>query len=129
MSKKKEKRTPEQIRYERNSAVFEEAVRLYQHRLGLMEWELFVIVDEMDDYRGTCSWQTTAKMAHITIDSEFLVDEGTTDDDLRKVAFHEICELLLGEFDDNLKRFYSEEFIEDMTHRVIRRLENFVFAS
>ena len=46
---------------------------------------------------------------------------------LAKSAFHECCELLLYKLYDKLIKFYSQEYINELRHEVIRTLESILF--
>lgn len=107
---------------------FTNCVYDYVERFGLKDYELHVFVDDLEDNRGLCKYEVHGRISSISVDYEFLFDDETTLDDIRKVAFHEVCELLLGDFGKDMARMYSDEYIDIVTHRVIRRLENFVFA-
>ena len=42
---------------------------------------------------------------------------------IRRCAFHEVCELLLSGLYVHLERFYAPDFVQGLGHMVIRRME------
>lgn len=48
-------------------------------------------------------------------------------EDIKMSAFHEVCELMLGDMHAYLSDFYSEVVCQQQTHYIIRKLENSVY--
>ena len=92
---------------------------------GLIGWEIKFEkgIPNADGAQAWCSMNYTAKTASLGISSEINDDE-----DIRLCAFHEVCELLLGNIRVQAQaRFTEEQELEAAIHDVIQRLVNSVF--
>jgi len=47
--------------------------------------------------------------------------------EIDKIAFHEVCELLLAELRTSAMGTFADDVVSAEDHRIIRRLENAVF--
>jgi len=106
-----------QIRY------FQERVDHWINGFGLSEWQVWKESQDLEDAYGQCQADLNGKTAIIVINP--LWDYEPKDADLDRVAFHEVCELLLWPLHHIAsERFVSENEWESQRHTVIRRLEN-----
>lgn len=113
-------------------AKFEAYVRKWQAKLGLQDWEVFVMMDDVDssdEYRARVTWDIDGSMATVILGRDWAHCK-PTNTMLDRVAFHEMCHLLLAKFRDDCERNTkpTQEAADASAHLVIRRLENFVLG-
>lgn len=106
---------------------FEHLVRKYIDFFGLKDWELG-FTHEPCDYMATCGYNE-GKRAVFNLGHEWPYD--VTPDEIRRTAFHEVCELLMAELWLMGKRYdlsdrTKTDLLDVEVHRIIRRLENCV---
>lgn len=107
--------------------VFQEESLYWQKYLGLGDWRIFFgneeLKDEEDSTRYaeiTFNWD--ARFVTINLNKNW---NGKTELEVRRVAFHEVCHMLISEISSYT---YHRDF-EEHQHIVIRRLENSVFCN
>jgi hypothetical protein len=86
------KTTPEDF------AIFQEAVVHWQRRLGLLDWHIYTRHKTMDrDAQASCCPDLSGRCATIYL-SKVLdnYDEPPTETFIRRMAFHEVCEVLMA---------------------------------
>jgi len=105
---------------------FANKVLEYRDALGLRDWEIIVIAEEMED-RGRCYPNLLGRICTISAGIEFITDKDTTYEEIEKIAFHEVLETMLAPLVSEAERFYSKEYMEVMTHDIIQRVTNLVF--
>lgn len=55
-------------------------------------------------------------------------DDGITDENIKRVAFHEVCHILLARLVTVAEnRFVTEDEVDESAHEMIRRLEHIFF--
>ena len=104
---------------------FNKRCRLWADWWGLTEWDLRIKHDDADDDCEAACWtQNESRIAQIFLNSE-VDDRGF--DHIDKLAFHEICELLLADLRGCAYETVSQKVVEKENHNVVNRLENAVF--
>ncbi len=117
--------TPEHFKFYRAEA--ERFIEL----LGLKDWRVYFEHSPLAGCMGQCGWNNEAgKVATITLGVNWEHEE-PTEEELRKVAFHEVCHLLLADsynvaVQDDLSYNQTVFALDRAYHGVIRRLENAV---
>ena len=104
-------------------AVYTKAVEEFVGWFGLSEWKLWVIIEPHDNAYGFCRADCPNQCAVIGLTPEW--DVQPTEKELRKVALHEVFELLLAPmWHAVLARSLDENWANSQRHTIIRRLEN-----
>lgn len=94
---------------------------------GLIDWRVFYEHIQIDAY-GSCSCDSPGKICTIQFSTKW--DEPITEEGIKRVAFHEISEMLIGPlFSLSLSRFVTRNEIAEASHSIIRRLENCIFTN
>lgn len=110
----------------KNIKEFEKAVFFFQKYYGLLQWELHVIEAPKDDSknRASVSWNISGRIASVFYGHDWIRDPEVKKEEIAKVAFHEIAELMQYDAYENLGKQRGWEFAQEQTHIVIRFLEN-----
>ena len=113
-------------------AIFKKAVLFWQEYFGLKDWE-FVIVHEdnesIPEVRAWCGYDVKGKIATIGLATEWDKDD-RSENQLKKSAFHEVCEVLMCPLWAIGMPHDSEKWhFEAAVHGIIRTLENTVFSA
>lgn len=101
---------------------------------GLIDYEIYFsnLADEKN--RGFCITNYLGKIGTINMSTEWDFGDVKLSDkqlimEIRKVAFHEVVELLLAQFVHIAEsRYCNEDEMEESRHRIIRTLENVIFG-
>lgn len=94
---------------------------------GLLDWGVDYRHEYLDGVRGQRASNLDGRLVTLSLGTDW-EDTLLNNYEVRKVAFHEVAELLLAETHTlGDKRFVSESRIESARHTIIRRLENVVF--
>lgn len=107
--------------------MFQEEVHYWLDYLGMKDWEIFFKHKHSDEYRAQVWFDDSGKIATFILAKKWdrEVDEEIFDKEIKKVAFHEVCELLLGPLHILAKeRTFSEHQLVTEIHKVVRILEN-----
>nr|DAE79003.1 MAG TPA: hypothetical protein [Caudoviricetes sp.] len=116
---------------QRHFDIFKDEARKWINLFGLKDWEIFFRFEEMEDFdRALCRTNWAGKVCNLALARWH--SEERTEGDIRKYAFHEVCELLLTEMerialDEEIPYTERKGLAEAARHGVIRRLENSVF--
>lgn len=102
--------------------IFKKEGLKWQNYFGLKEWSISYVHIKLEGVFGECSAIIPGKVCCIRLNTQ-----PGEPFNVRKTAFHEICELLLWELSDMAHAAYSKNMAEASTHDIIRRLENTVF--
>lgn len=100
----------------------------WQQRLSLLDWEIMYEHQACEGpNRGEAFFSTYSRCATIRLNTKW--NRKVTGYNICKCAFHEMCELLLGELNDigTNKRAHTLDDVVTEVHRVIRVLENTLF--
>lgn len=93
---------------------------------GLKDWEVFFMLKPNDDTRSSIGFTVGDNICEFIL-NEYWSDKPTTYL-LKKTAFHEVVELLFGNFRHlAYSRFITEDQIDAASHALIRTFENVVF--
>ncbi len=112
--------------------VFKDEARKWINLFGLKDWEIFFRLEETEEFnRAECHINWSGKVCNLVL-GRWQTEE-RSDSELRKIAFHEVCELLLAEMerislDEEIPYAERKGLAEAARHGVIRRLENSVFS-
>lgn len=94
---------------------------------GLKDWDVWCVHENVEGNLGSIVYDLLDKQATINLATDWGMTKPTTLE-IRKTAFHEVCELLLARLGIYGKaRFIKEVDFTEATHDIIRRLENSVF--
>ena len=109
--------------------VFKEAVVYWQNRLGLLNWHIYTRHRPKLEVQAQCATNLSGRCATITLSKVlYNYDEPPGEAAIRRMAFHEICELFLARIDICARtRFVQEGEIEEARHEIIRTLEKVIF--
>ena len=110
--------------------IFEEAVVYWQRRLGLLDWHIYARHKTRDrDAQASCYPHLAGRCATIYL-SKVLdnYDDPPGATFIRRMAFHEVCELLTARMNICAKaRYVTEEEVDEARHEIIRTLEHVIF--
>lgn len=114
--------------------VFEAAAQQFIHKFGLRDWEVYISLGALDEETASGNFTggpATSRCCRITLSEEF--PSGPTTEQLWKIAFHEVCHMLLedlwqlvGTYGMRHAPGFADQWV-DKEHAVIRRLESSVF--
>jgi len=105
--------------------IFKRECRYWIRRFGLLDWNIDYSHDlSSGGYKATCTTQLDDRTAMISLSIDWLDNEPTVIN-IKLVAFHEVCELLLARFDFIAKaRYLQLEDVDEERHSIIARLQN-----
>lgn len=117
---------------ESDFAIFKSEAKKWIALFGLKDWDVTFDFSPLESSRAECCVNWHAKAALITL-GQFPRGE-MTQDDVRRSAFHEVCELLLSDMEftalnEEIPHAERKTMTEVARHAVIRRLENSIFES
>ena len=107
--------------------VFKAECRKWVKYFGLIDWDIYYYHDESDDdCRGSCTAENCGKLASVRLGVVW--DYKPKRSELKRVAFHEVCEVLTAPLSIMAySRYVTPGEIESATHYIIRVLENTIF--
>ena len=112
---------------DKHFTVFKKHVHLWLDHFGLKDWEIIIDHDipvSASDALAACSIDLPQRFARIYLNTTW-DDNHPTEQLLKCSAFHEVCELMLGEMNTLAKaRFATDDEIDSARHAVIARLYN-----
>ena len=107
--------------------IFKKECEKWIEYFGLKDWDIHYAHREDADNLGTCGYNMVSCHATISLTINWDDDEPTTVA-VKKIAFHEVSELLLARLVSVAHtRSATGHDIEEATHGIIRRMENSVF--
>lgn len=112
--------------------VFKNEAQKWINLFGLKDWEIFFRFEGTEEFnRAECRINWSGKVCSLVL-GRWQTEEHS-DNEIRKCAFHEACELLLAEMerislDEEIPYAERKGLTEAARHGVIRRLENSVFS-
>jgi hypothetical protein len=107
-------------------STFKQEVLFWVDYFGLKDWDISLQNKDIEENRANCCCNITAHRCVISLNVEY--DEELNDFQLRKSAFHEVCELLLWRLGNLGIEGYPHKYVDDETHKIIITLENTVFS-
>lgn len=102
-------------------------------KLGLKDWEVLFIHyanEELGDSaktRANVEIDLVNHIATVGLCTDWSGCLKVNHFEVCKAAFHECCELLMADIGGCLDKFYSNEVVNNMRHKVIITLENTMF--
>ena len=97
---------------------------------SLKDWEIsYRLGGALPDSRASFECEYESRIARIYLSDEW--DEKPCVEELKRCAFHEVCELLLADYAILAENRYGveENAMESAKHAIIRRLENYTYGS
>ena len=114
---------------------FKDEAEKWVQRFGLLSWRLEIMCQDKEeepdliDAKAICRAHKQGRIAEIILNEEWPDWAVPSEQDVRRSAFHECCELLMMRLEWlAFDRTTTEEQYEEERHVVIRTLENAVFA-
>ena len=95
---------------------------------GLIGWDIRFIHRDLNDINvyANCNAKLDAHVAIITLNTQW--SEKITNYNIKRTAFHEVCEVLFERIDYIARaRYINDGEIEDERHNLITILENIIF--
>ena len=107
--------------------VFKEECNKWIKRFGLFGWKVYYHHEEIDENAyAVCFANTMGRVSDIKLNKKC----DTKDLNIRKTAFHEVCELLLAKVEVLIKdRAYCYEDTREEIHNLIRIFERVIYDS
>lgn len=105
---------------------FSDFLRVWQQRLGLVGWEIFIKASDKDGSRAWVEVDVPGRIATVFYSHGWR--SSATREEQERVAFHESLEILLAPVMDDLGRYYSESQMATRAHEIIRVMENLWFG-
>ena len=107
-------------------STFKQEVLFWVDYFGLKDWTVEFENKDLDQNRANCNCNINAHRCLICLNVEF--DINLDDFQLRKSAFHEVCEMFLWRLGNLACSGNSHNQVDDETHKIIITLENTVFT-
>lgn len=96
-------------------------------RLGLKEWSVHYDHRHIDDVYAQTYWQLSSGVATIVLSTYWDDLRPKTDDEIKRLALHEVLHLLMAPLVAEASERYTNSLsIDTAEHLIIRRLENIV---
>jgi hypothetical protein len=114
--------------------LFVKECKYWIDKFGIKGWDIeFTHKSLCDENKAGISWKIMSRIASINLEPKWgekqELYKTITDKVIRKTAFHEVCELLLGRLammaDCKISNY--RDAVEEETHNIIRIFENTVF--
>lgn len=112
---------------------FNSEIKRFVNYFGLHEWEIEISDDAGDNDRAMTSWYPLnhesygSQIINISYNKEWLSDKTTAKEEITRVVFHEIMEVMLSRLRSlclNTEIKISDREVDSEIHRVIRTFEN-----
>lgn len=107
-------------------ALYQKEAQRWIDKLGLYCWNVTYRWCD-DNVQGRCSWTLSGRKAVVELGRQWPYKPAK--DEIRRTAFHEVCELMFAQISTHLNDIYSENFVSGLVHDTIRRLENVFWKS
>ena len=111
--------------------LFKKECQFWLDFFGLKGWCVEYGHEKYDEGRASCGWKISGRIAYIRLstDWEEYRKEPISEKEIRRCAFHEVCELFLSRITMMAKNRIAnqEDLVEEETHNLIRVLENTIF--
>lgn len=110
--------------------LFEHEASYWLSYFGLLDWSIIFRSEPLENTFAEARMNYVAKMAELVINNDY--DPGSMNADVvKRSAFHEVCEVMLGSLYCQAERFCTSDYQHDMVamagHDIIRRLENTLY--
>jgi hypothetical protein len=111
----------------RHFDIFRKESQKWIKEFGLLDWWVQYSHEDIGD-GAQCRYSYTYKMATLVLSTVFDQDYPATTHKIKRMAFHEVYELVLAEMNTLItSRVYDKEEADRARHAVIRRMENVFF--
>lgn len=110
--------------------LFKSEANKWIEKFGLKDWSISFAFEHLQDNYAECRYKWLGRIAVLVLSK--WMDEETSKEQIRKSAFHEVCELLLvvmekTALDEAIPYDERMGLTDSARHGVIRRLENSIF--
>ena len=106
--------------------LFQQEVHKWLERFGLKGWNVYFEHINIPGSLAQTQFNIIERLAIFKLSTTW--DIPPTPEEIKKTAFHEVCELLLSRIRIIAKsRFINEDEIDEEIHNIIRILENTIF--
>lgn len=106
---------------------FKECATNWQQKLGLVNWALYFNHTKLDGKYGETIWSTRDMAATIQFAKDWDTFRPLNDDEINKLALHEVLHVLMAPLCSEAEyRYSTSEAIQSAEHAIIRALENVV---
>lgn len=114
----------------KQAEIFYKSCRYWIKHFGLSDWYIdWDMYKDDSDHRAFAVINLEAKYASIFIVQDWGDTVDVTEKDLQLTAFHEVCEIMLGELSYLAEdRSVTPNQIVQATHSIIQRLTNIEFS-
>lgn len=111
---------------------FIKRVKFYQQYFGLLSYNIEILPQTKENtcastYFGDSDSDKSNRRITIAYTLSFITNPNTTLEEIDKTAFHEICEVLLGNLRYIASIGISDIHVDNEIHLIIRTLENTLF--
>ncbi len=117
---------------EEHFKIFKKECEYWVNFFSLKEWFIYYYHTDADKpIKDAVAWMQAnddSKNVHISLAIDWKTFE-PNEYEIKKFAFHEVCELLLDTISSLANKRYgvTEVMVEEATHEIIARLQNIVF--
>lgn len=108
---------------------FTDRVYYWQRRLGFSNVEISVFQQINSDARASWDGEESAMMISIAYSGHWIRHDDLEDDEIDKVAFHEVFESQFHTIQVHLLAKYNDDIISKMMHEITRRAENHIYPT
>jgi len=106
--------------------LFKKSVFEFQKKIGFTDVVIYVDEQESDITRATWYADSDGHLVSIHYTKSWIEDPSTMADEIVQVAFHEVFESQFYKISKALDKLYSDSYIEQLRHELVRRAENFI---
>ena len=106
-------------------AYFKSRCQYWLDYFKISEWAISFSHEDFGDSYAWTSTLPTAKDVRIGLAINHKIK--STFKDIDRLAFHEVCELMLSDLSWYGSEYFSQGIINEETHRIINRLENTIY--
>ena len=106
-------------------AEFKKEAEYWQKYFGLINWDFFYDHNKNDGSRASIFANVQGRNVTFLLATEW--NYPAEKNEVKRCAFHEVCELMLLGLGALAEHGYSRVVVDTRTHDIIRRLENTIF--
>ena len=107
--------------------IFTSEAQKWIRKFGLLDWEIHYGYDDDNDCRASCTANKEGMIAMLYLSRAWNTYK-PKQEEIRKMAFHEVCELLMSKFRLAAEqRYTTDNELETERHAIIRVLENVLY--
>jgi hypothetical protein len=106
---------------------FKEECGRFINVLGLKEWSIHYTHESLDDAYARTMMDSNNMVTTMILGTYWDDMRPKTDHEISKLAFHEVCHLLMNPLaTEAMERYTTDHALQSLEHTIIRRLENLV---